>query len=175
LILSWGDNKLNIIGIDPGLHGGIALIMADHGSSIVLDPPTLIMSGKGKRAKNKTMYQVSGVVSILEGWRDVYTPKAYIENVHSMPGQGVVAMFSMGRGLGMYEGILTALKIPFEFVTPQAWKKLLLQGQVKEKSASVYKAQQLFPSVELITKRGRLLDGRAEALLIAEYGYILNR
>ena len=163
-----------VIGIDPGLDGGIALVTPSY-SSIVLDPPTLEVKGKGKKPSTKRLYFISEIVAKLKEWKDMYLPlMCYIENVHSMPGQGVVAMFSMGRGLGMYEGILHALGIPFEYVTPQAWKKVMLQGQNKEKDASVYKAMQLFPYAELNTKRGRLLDGRAEALLIAEYGRRIN-
>jgi len=163
-----------VIGIDPGLDGGIALVTPSYNMTVV-DPPTLNVKGKGKGAKNKRLYHVSEIVKLLKFWAEQYNPlRCYIENVHSMPGQGVVAMFSMGRGLGMYEGILHALEIPFEYVTPQAWKKLMLSGQNKEKDASVYKAMQLFPGAELKTLRGRLLDGRAEALLIAEYGRRIN-
>jgi len=163
-----------VIGIDPGLDGGRALITPSY-NAIVLDPPTLVVKGKGKKPSHKRLYHVSEIVKTLKCWKEQYAPlRCYIENVHSMPGQGVVAMFSMGRGLGMYEGVLHALEIPFEYVTPQAWKKLMLSGQNKEKDASVYKAMQLFPSAELKTPRGRLLDGRAEALLIAEYGRRIN-
>ena len=45
-----------------------------------------------------------------------------------------------------------------------------MNGQGKEKDASVYRAQQLFPLAQLVGPRGGKYDGRAEALLIAEYG-----
>lgn len=155
-----------VIGIDPGLSGAIAVVTDD--SYFVFDPITLeVKSGK----KIRHRYNVAAMVAVFKGFILNYgCCEAWLEDVHAMPGQGVSSMFSMGRGLGTYEGIITALGIPLNFVTPQAWKKCMLAGQGKEKDASVYKAQQLFPNAELVTKRGRALDGRAEALLIAEFG-----
>ncbi|MFM6207166.1 hypothetical protein, partial [Planktothrix sp.] len=89
-----------------------------------------------------------------------------LESVHAMPGQGVSSMFSFGLGYGVWLGIVAALNVPIEFVTPQAWKKYYSLGPDKE--ASRVKALQLFPSQasELKLKKHH---GRAEALLLAEY------
>ena len=91
-----------------------------------------------------------------------------IEKIHSMPGQGVASMFSMGEGFGIWQGILQAFFMPTTFITPQAWKKALMAGMPKEKDASRIRAIQLFPSVaeELKLKKHH---GRADALLIAEF------
>jgi crossover junction endodeoxyribonuclease RuvC len=51
-------------------------------------------------------------------------------------------------------------------VTPQRWKKTMLDGQGKDKDAARFKAQALFPQIELHLKKH---DGRADALLIAEF------
>ena len=89
-----------------------------------------------------------------------------IERVHSMPKQGVASSFKFGMGFGIWLGILAALRLPHELVTPQAWKKLMLAGMPKEKDASRQRAMQLFPDVDLSLKRHH---GRADALLIAEW------
>jgi crossover junction endodeoxyribonuclease RuvC len=92
-----------------------------------------------------------------------------LELVHAMPGQGVTSMFSMGRGVGIWEGILAGLRIPFDTVTPQAWKKLLLgKGAGDDKNASILRAQALIPGAAEYLSRAKD-DGRAEAMLIAEY------
>ena len=92
-----------------------------------------------------------------------------LENVHSMPSQGVASSFSFGEGKGMWEGILGAFDIPFDLVSPQRWKKAIMADQGKEKSAARFKAAQLFPS--LTSQLSRVKDdGRAEAILMAEYG-----
>ena len=85
-----------------------------------------------------------------------------------MPEQGVTSTFSMGHGLGLWEGILSALGVPYQMVTPQAWKKAMMAGQEKEKDASRQVAMRLFPSTipKLSLKKHH---GRSDALLIAEY------
>ena len=86
-----------------------------------------------------------------------------------MPGQGVRSMFTMGYGVGVWTGLLVGLLLPYNRVTPQRWKKLMMDGiAAKDKDASRHRAQQLFPLADLRLKKH---DGRAEALLIAEYGH----
>jgi crossover junction endodeoxyribonuclease RuvC len=95
-----------------------------------------------------------------------------IEAIHAMPAQGVSSMFSMGEGFGLWKGILTALGCSWRTVTPQAWKKVVLAGYGnKDKGAAVQVASRLYPIVagSLKTPRGRVLDGRADAICIAEY------
>lgn len=115
--------------------------------------------------KMKRRYQVPAMAELLRG----NVSFVIIENVHSMPGQGVASSFSFGYGLGLWVGIVVALEIPYEMVTPQRWKGVMMNGQGKEKDAARYRAQQLFPTIadQLARKKD---DGRAEALLIAEYG-----
>ena len=153
-----------IIGIDPGLDGAIAAIDTNQTFAAVFDMPTLeLKSGK----KRKRTIDCHNVVKILTDLSDGEHCRAFLELVHSMPGQGVRSMFTMGQTFGALKMALTALKIPFEEVTPQRWKKEILHGTMKDKDASRYKAQQLFPSVELSRKKDH---NRADALLIAEFG-----
>ena len=51
---------------------------------------------------------------------------ACLEKVHAMPGQGTVSMFTFGETFGIWQGILEALHIPFEMVTPGKWQKSIL-------------------------------------------------
>ena len=160
-----------IIGIDPGLSGAIAVIINDR-TYTAHDVPILeVKNGK----KIKCRYNVAAICQLLRQVRDeahinLVPVEVWLEDVHAMSGQGVTSMFSMGRGLGMYEGIVTSLEMSLNYISPVTWKRKVMDGQGKEKDAAVYKAQQLFPAAQLVTPRGRLLDGRAEALLIAHYG-----
>jgi len=152
------------IGIDPGLKGAVAIISDDD--VVVHDTPTVeVKTGK----KKKNMFVESNMADILRPYQNEHV-LVVMEKVHSMPKQGVRAMFSMGEGYGLWRGILAALQIPYDLVTPQAWKKAMMSGQSKEKSASCYRAQQLFSSVELFGPKGGAKDGRGDALLMAEYG-----
>lgn len=155
-----------VIGIDPGLDGAlVALVRGSDATITVLDTPTLTVQGpKG----NKREYNLA---SMSEMVRSLAVPgtRAFVEKVHSMPGQGVRSMFSMGVGLGAWLGILAGLQIPYELVTPQRWKKALLPDMGKDKDASRLRAIQLFPAHANLFARKKD-DGRADAMLIAEYG-----
>lgn len=150
-----------IIGIDPGLSGAVAIIHDDGKVAIVDTPTTLIKKGK----KSKHDYLPVQMADIL-GSREVC--HVFIESVHAMPGQGSVSMFRFGEGYGLWIGIIAALGLPHTKVTPQAWKKALMAG-IKDKDASRQRAQELFP--QCVAELSRKKDiGRADALLIAEYG-----
>lgn len=151
------------IGIDPGLDGAVACI-CDDGYASVEDTPTMNV-GRGKVTKR--VYDSQGMVARLIAipWDSAHV---VIEDVHSMPGQGVASTFTFGVGFGTWLGILAALKLPYDRVPPQRWKRAMLDGMGQGKDASRVRALQLFPwmASDLARKKD---DGRAEALLMAEY------
>lgn len=147
-----------ILGIDPGKSGCIAAINDQDGITFVefYDMPIL-----------DNDYNEDGIADILEVFARK-THHVFIEKVHAMPGQGVTSMFNFGKGFGIIRGILATLKMNRTFITPQSWKKELMEG-IKDKDASRSRAIQLFPhsSLKLCRKKD---VGRSDALLIAEYG-----
>lgn len=152
------------IGIDPGLSGAVARV-TDAGQADVFDVPTVAI----KRGKStKRMYEGARIAEQVAAWAPRPTT-AFIEDVHAMPGQGSVSMFTFGYGYGMWVGVLYGLGVPFERVTPMRWKAEMLDGLPKGKDASRVKAMELFPQLasQLSLKKH---EGRAEALLIAEWG-----
>ncbi len=136
----------------------------------LFDTPTMVVSG----VKEKRVYNTVAMAQLLQPYSVLLGPTkgrtlVVLESVHAMPKQGVSSSFSFGQGLGMWQGIIAALGLPLEMPSPQRWKKAIMADQGKEKSAARYKAMQLFPSVA--TQFARVKDdGRAEALLMAEYG-----
>lgn len=167
-----------IAGIDPGQQGAIAFINTKKKTEWVLDMP--LLPEKGIDALQLYYY--------LDG-EDV--EKVFLEKAQSMPGQSSVAMFNYGVGYGKILAVLAIFKLPFEEIRPNKWKtEFGLSGLKKtnkkekmtkeEKTAAkkqrkemaVKTAMQMFPKLkdEFYTERGKMLDGRAEALLIAAYG-----
>lgn len=144
-----------IVGIDPGLKGGIAILYRDD---LAVHPMPLIDS-------NWTW---------LREICRAYEPSAFIEKVHSMPKQGVASTFKFGMGYGFLRGLLAGWSVPVNLVTPQAWQKTILAGENKDdkKAASVAVAQRMFPGVDFrASDRCRKpSDGMAESALIALYG-----
>ena len=157
------------VGVDPGLCGGVALINERGNLISVHDTPTLMVNKSNGGHKNT--YVITQMVALLEAMRDTgEIACAAIEYQASRPRQGAPATFSQGYGYGLWCGILGSLRIPYEIVQPKAWKAAMGIPLKSDKSGSIIKALQLFPHAPLTTQRGRDLDGRAEAILIAEFG-----
>lgn len=156
---------MTIIGIDPGMSGGIAFYTDTYRAPKVFDIPTFNLAGKGK-----TRRQIDAVaLNALFGECGDVIIHAYIEKAQSMPGQGVASTFAYGRAYGTIIGLLVGRRIAYTEVHPKTWKKVILADMNKEsKDASRLRAQQLWPDCQLF---GRKKDQHvAEAALIAEYG-----
>lgn len=152
-----------IIGIDPGITGAVAFINA--GGVTATDTPSHEVKSGKKTKQDYLPAQMAGILAPFSGKPGVH---CFIEKVGAMPGQGVTSMFNFGKGFGLWLGILSALKIPFTLVTPQVWKKEIMQG-MGDKDAARIRAQQLFPAkVQELSRKKDI--GRADAILIAEYG-----
>ena len=154
---------MRVVGIDPGLSGAVALVWPATPETVTTwDTPTVLVKVGTHQRRD---YDAAAMVNVLV----VANPGLVIlERPHAMPKSmgGSLASFSLGRGVGVWEGILAALRFRYELVSPQRWKQYFqLLGQPKD--ASRLKAARLFPSAELHLKKH---DGRAEALLLAEYG-----
>jgi hypothetical protein len=84
-------------------------------------------------------------------------------------------MFSLGRRLGLRQGIIAALAIPSREVHPATWTKKVLAGIPDQgKARGVDFVSKLFPLAELIPASCRKpRDGRADALALAYWGALL--
>ena len=144
-----------IIGIDPGLDGGIAIIDGSH-IELMETIPTQTKTGFIKRQVN-----TFELAHILRPFKDSF---CYLEQVASRPGQGVGSVFSFGDTYGSIRGVLGALEIPTYMVTPQLWKKTL---KISSKEDSLKASEIIFDLPKMKKKDHNL----AEALLIAFWGH----
>jgi len=145
-----------IVGIDPGLSGGIAVLDEAGVSHYVIKMPS-------------TIFDLYDVLSGIAGMGDMV---CYMEDVgHGMPGQSSKATAAFARHCGHLEMALLALGIPTNTITPNKWMKTYQLGRSSEYSKTEWKnrlkgkAQQLFP---MLGKQVTLAT--CDALLIAEYG-----
>lgn len=153
-----------IFGIDPGLDGAIALFR-DGRYLAVMDLP-VIARGKGKAAVNRQLDAAVFAV-FLRHTRSVHADEsmlAVVERVSAMPGQGSGSVFSLGDT----NGVLAALAIAIEFVTPAEWKKHYRIDSHKERARAA--AIERFPEAAAMMTR-KCDHNRAEAILIARYGH----
>ena len=146
---------MNIIAFDPGQKGGIAI---HYQGDTTAHPMPLA---------GKTL-DLPAIATLIRS----HSPSiAVIEKVGCMPGQGVSSTFTFGCGYGQLQGLLAGMGIPFELVTPQAWKKLILAGTPKDKDAAIAYCRRVFPDVPLVMPRCRTPhDGIADSLCLLQYG-----
>lgn len=140
------------IGCDPGKSGAFASISVD-GDNIGIEVYP---------------YEDSVFLAEMKEWAfdDCI---CCIEEVHSMPKQGVASSFSFGKTYGYLLGVLEAYFIPYQPIKPQRWKKEF--GLNSDKAKSIEVCRRLFPEVSLKrTEKCKVdHDGMAEALLMAEF------
>lgn len=151
---------MSIMAFDPGKSGAVACINDDGSCPQVFDMPA-----------DKAGIDPARLFAICADLkcRDEALTHIIIEDVHAMPGQGVTSMFSFGKSLGIILGVSGVLGYPIVMVRPQKWQKAFGIGK-DTKGDSVSTAARLFPSAELYGPKGGAKDGRADALLLAEYG-----
>lgn len=143
------------LGVDPGSKGH-AVAIADDGAYI--DVIQL----------SETEHTIWEEVQELVNLSHPDGLFATIEQVHSMPGQGVASTFKFGMGFGFVRGLLVASGIPHEYVRPQVWMKAMGIPPKTDKGANLGAAQRLYPHLKM-SKSG-LTTSYYDALLIAEYG-----
>ena len=152
-----------IVGIDPGNAGALAFMSTKDGVIHLMDMP--IFEWETTRTRKK----IDGY-AIADALRTHPVERVYMEEVWSSPQMGVVSAFSFGNGRGIIEGIAAGLNIPMTQVKPAKWKKDLKVPA--DKRAAVQRASQLLPGLSSAFRgpRGGVIDGRAEAALLAFYG-----
>jgi len=153
---------MRIIGIDPGLSGGIAIL--DNSKVVELfDMPVMPDGKKNKRQLNSALL----VKLIKDHIKNLEDTVKVVEQVNAMPGQGVTSMFNFGQTFGAIKGICAALGLPIFFVRPAKWKKHFeLINSSKDSSRT--KAIEMYPSIsEQLSKKKDV--NKSDAILIARY------
>lgn len=150
-----------ILGFDPGLSGAVAILDAKGRLVDVIDMPTVEVK---VGSSMKRQVAPAALSAELFMYRDAF---AYVEKVNAMPGQGVSSMFSLGRSMGVIEGVLAGLNVPYTMIRPAEWTKAMRLSDGKDGSRA--RAMELYPARADLFKRVKD-DGRADAVLIAEYG-----
>lgn len=137
------------IGVDPGANGAaVAITHAGQVEEVL-------------RFKNATEADVACWFGDYD-WRSGANLFVLLEQVHSMPKQGVASSFKFGRSYGFLRGVVVSHSIPFETVTPAKWQGALRCRTGGDKNVTKAKAQELFP-------HRKWTHADADAVLIAEF------
>lgn len=179
-----------VIGIDPGITGGIAVIR-DGELTDIFDMP---VQDKGKPVRKRSKrtglmvevqkkeidpHALSSIMAQARGIDRLAKATAVLEQVSPMVhkdkagnpvAEGSVSVFSFGDSFGVIRGVL-GVWLPrnqIHRVSPQAWKKRFeLVGT--DKDAARLLAIKMFPAAEDALTRKKDI-GRADAILLAAYG-----
>lgn len=142
------------VGVDPGASSGAWGIIDHHGKYWSCgDIPSEDGQIKARMFRAELMQAIDRQDAVI-----------CIEDVHSMPGQGVASTFKFGRAVGAINAVADMMFGVWHIVSPQRWKRAM--GVTQEKESSLKLARELWPNAPLTRKKDH---GRAEALLIAEY------
>lgn len=175
---------MRVIGIDPGLSGALCLLV-DGVLAATFDMPVMAKGKGGGSVKNEI--NPAGLASLLREWLHGITSanevRVVVELVNSRPTSGPPqlcpvckrdrkslgssSVFSMGDSGGCIRGVLAALGLPVEWVSPVSWKRhFQLPGGPAMKEVARAHAIKLFPEADLARKKDH---NRAEAILIARW------
>lgn len=139
------------LGIDPGNNGSLCIL--DNRQISFIDYKDKALRGYIQHIKDLNKDNI--VVAV--------------EEVNSMPKQGVKSTFTFGTNYGLIQGMLQALEIPYILVKPQIWQKKLLIPAKSDKKKIASIILNIYPNALIYGVRGGLLDGRSDSLCIAHY------
>jgi len=152
------------IGCDPGQTGAIAAIYWGEVVALHDMPVSARQHGKGQQVDG---YELSSILLAIRA-EQLKPLEMYLEAVASRPLQSSQSGFNFGESVGVVLGVCGALQIPVRWVTPQTWKKHA--GLIKkDKDVARTLAIQHHPNMaDMLNLKKHI--GRADAILIAEYG-----
>ena len=178
---------MNVLGIDPGAGGGLAVI----GDGKVLEMHTTPFLPDGS-------IDIPGFIHLVRHLVATHTIQhAIIERVHAIFGTSAGSTFSFGQAFAVCEASVVSVGLSYTMVDPKTWQAevwqgitpIYIQGEMDEKTGkrkkgktdtkgtSLLAAKRLYPETEfrLESKAGKLLkhphDGLIDACHLALYGY----
>lgn len=146
-----------IIGVDPGVKGGMALL-TDLGGLVA----TASFDG----------FKALDLANVFRLWVKMSPPGAtrcWIEKVQYIRGDGAQGSFTFGRVAGLIEGIALGNDLVPHYVYPVMWQSYMNCLTGGNKNISLKLAKEMFPDHFKGKLKGEALC-IADAPLIAEYG-----
>lgn len=157
---------ITILGIDPGLQGGLAVVTRDGDDGRIRLVEAIDVPTEGTDAAREVS---PSVLTFIQKHRPA---AAYMERAQAMPDQGASSGFIYGAAYGALRLAVRGCLVPLTRIESRAWKRAhgLPTGSEKEHSRQI--AIHLFPEGWGYFERVRD-HNRAEAALIAYYGVML--
>ena len=152
-----------LVGIDPGAKGSICIL--DFETKEILFCNTPQGYGDAQRILKALISEHQRNPILMIG----------IEEVHSIYGMSAKSNFSFGFNVGQIHTLAEMTDIGIDLIQPKVWQagcgiRFIPKLKPSERKKIVGDAAiRLYPSAKIYGPKGGLLDGRADALMIAHY------
>lgn len=149
-----------IVGIDPGVVGGMAAFEGD-----ALLGARVVNTGSIREIQDAWEALIGGALSITE---------AIVERNHPVPGMGAVSAFTFGKNYGTLLAIMDQEADVVRVVTAQSWRSRALKGRVpkdrRARDAATVEAAMERWRVFTWPERRKHREALACAMFIGTYG-----
>jgi len=172
-----------IIGVDPGVKGGLAIIPLYSFVSTQIYPfskyslQDLSELLKDMREGNNGYTRDTPVeVFLEEPSLSPYLPGDKCPKCKRGPTRNSQSFFKLGKSLGQLEGLFISHNCSISMVHPIKWQNAVNARTKGDKKVSRNQAIKMFPALSRVMKNGEsksmVTHDVADALLIALYGYL---
>ena len=150
------------VGIDPGKKGGVVVLARGGGSELQLidcfrAEADYVLEGEYRAKAMREVLHKHSVDALVA-----------LERQQPMPKEGVRSVFSIGRGFGLWEGLVHGLGLPLYVVRPREWQVVLHGLPGEGKARAILAVEQRLPQLELLPgKLRKPHEGLADAACIA--------
>lgn len=160
-----------VIGIDPGLAGGLGVLDLDaddalDGVALYRTPRTTVMRARKARDEYDPAAMRERLARLVDGRAPaIRSVEVALEAQGARPKQGTASSYRTGVGYGLWLGLVVGMRVPYRIVAPAVWKHHAGLSHA-DKRASRLRCQERFPSLGAIAAAD---EGPAEGLLLAAY------
>lgn len=173
-----------ILGIDPGVNGGLALMAGDGELLATAGMPSVLAGAKLRRKKaggspkrasakpsQRRRVDVAGLARLVCAWREEFGPIEVValESVGANPRWAGVTSFAFGRAFGAIEGALAVLGIAAVLIPSRTWRKTIVPEAREGKGDVVAWYRATYPGIKRLATRQAQREGIADATAIAEF------
>lgn len=168
---------MRILGIDPGLVGGLAIYVTGDDLNgplrcvCAVDMPVIESKMKGKRKNSSKRVDVAELQRFIKA---NFPDHAIIERAQAMPDQNAASGFRYGRAVGAIEATVLCSGVALSIVSPRQWKGHFELSRLEDEKTAAYKERSRLIALKVRGAKEFLKrkkdHGRAEALLMAIYG-----
>lgn len=158
-----GSDRVNIVAIDPGLTGAIAVfdMASARASTVIYKMPSDRKVRKGTRILD---------VHALRELLGIVKPGSHVvlEHAHARPTDGGAQAFAFGRCYGAIEAAVKFSGLPYSYESPAKWKPAMLTAEERElgKAGAVAALRRRYPR-QFDDGSLKVTHDQADAILIA--------